>query len=291
MVLILVSSCLALQLSLYGFDGHDNSLVRARAFHCLPSSFADNFKDFNSGSLGGLYWKLGINIQACQNRVGVLFFMCTVLAFGAMSSLELFISERVIYIRERANGYYRPMAYFFSKILFDILPLRIVPPVLIGSIAYFMIGLRAKASAFLYFLVIITLFNIVAGGLCLIIASVAPSVAAANIIAIACILVATLFAGFLVNRETLPPSLSWIFFGSFFSYAFESLLVNELSKMPIIIDPKGVKPYPGTGDFILRLFGMQDNRFFLDIVVLFCFGLGFIIIAGILIKFFVKEKR
>lgn len=241
--------------------------------------------------LGGLYWKLGINLQASQNRVGVLFFMCTVLAFGAMSSLELFISERVIYIRERANGYYRPMAYFFSKILFDILPLRIVPPLLMGSIAYFMIGLRSSPLSFFYFLTIIVLFNIVAGALCLIIASVAPSVAAANVIAIGCILVATLFAGFLVNRDSLPPWLSWVFYSSFFAYAFEALLINELTRMPIIIDAQGVKPYPGSGDFILRLFGMDVDRFYLDIVVLFCFGFIFIVIAGILIKYFVKEKR
>jgi len=29
-------------------------------------------------------------------------------------------------VRERANGYYYPSAYFFSKIMFDVLPLRIV---------------------------------------------------------------------------------------------------------------------------------------------------------------------
>jgi ABC-type multidrug transport system permease subunit len=125
--------------------------------------------------LGAIYWNLGINLAASQNRVGVIFFMCSVLAFSAMSSLELFVSERTLYTREKANGYYRPMAYFFSKIVFDIIPLRVIPPLIIGGISYYMIGLRSNLNHFFWFLLILVLFNIVAGSLCLVIASIAPS--------------------------------------------------------------------------------------------------------------------
>lgn len=260
-----------------------------RNFYLMPAHFGSSA--ILGLLLGGIYWKLGINLQACQNRVGVIFFMLSVLGFGAMSSLELFVSERVIYTRERANGYYRSMAYFLSKILFDIIPLRVIPPIIMGSICYYMIGLRAGINHFFWFIFIMVLFNIVAGGMCLVIASLAPNVAAANVIAIAAILVNTLFGGFLINKNTLPNWLSWLFYLSYWNYSFESLLINEFLGMAILIDPKGVREYPGRGEFILDLFGMVQDSFYPDIIVLGSYGIFFILLSGLMITIFVKEKR
>jgi hypothetical protein len=69
---------------------------------------------------------LGVNIAGCQSRIGSIFFMCSLLCFAAMSSLELFITEREVFVRERANGYYRGLSYYFAKILFDVIPLRVL---------------------------------------------------------------------------------------------------------------------------------------------------------------------
>ena len=143
-----------------------------RNFYLMPAHFGSAV--ILGLLLGGIYWQLGINLAASQNRVGVIFFLCSVLAFSAMSSLELFVSERTLYTREKANGYYRPMSYFFSKIAFDIIPLRVAPPLIMGSICYYMIGLRGNWNHFFWFLLILTLFNVVAGSLCLVIASIAP---------------------------------------------------------------------------------------------------------------------
>jgi hypothetical protein len=63
----------------------------------------------------------------------------------------------------------------FSKVVFDIVPLRIIPPILMGSIAYYMIGLRAEFDHFLWFILLLVLFNIISGGMCLCIAAIAPN--------------------------------------------------------------------------------------------------------------------
>lgn len=131
------------------------------------------------------------------------------------------------------------MAYFLSKIAFDIIPLRIVPPILMGGIMYYMIGLRKEWNHFLWFLLIMVLFNLVSGGMCLIIASISPSVAAANIYAIILILSNSLFGGFLLNKSTMPWYISWMQYLSFWNYAFEALLINELDGFSIVIDPRG----------------------------------------------------
>lgn len=127
--------------------------------------------------------------------------MCLLLAFGAMTSLELFIAERAVFIRERANGYYHSSAYFLSKILFDVIPLRVIPPILLGSICYFLMGLRQGTYHFLFFILCTVLFNVTVGGLCLMVGVIVPNVALGNIIALAANLYFMLFGGFLINTS------------------------------------------------------------------------------------------
>lgn len=261
-----------------------------RNFYLMPAHFLSAL--VMGILLGLIYYQLGINIAACQNRMGTIFFMCCLLAFGAMSSLELFIMERSIYVRERANGYYYPSAYFISKTLFDIIPLRIFPPIIMGAICYYLIGLRhTSVSHFFWFILIMILFNIVSGAMCIAIGAIAPSVAAGNVTATLFILSSALFGGFLLNKDSIPAYLSWIQYLSYWNYAFEALLINELHGFKIIIDPKGMPPTPGDGDFFLAELGMDHNRFYIDIIILSCFAVVYIVASGFLMKIFVKEKR
>ena len=74
-----------------------------------------------------------------------------------------------------ANGYYSPIAYFLSKVLFDIIPLRLVPSVILGCIVYGLVGLVPNLVEFWKFLLILVLFNLAAASVVLFL-----SVAVAN---------------------------------------------------------------------------------------------------------------
>lgn len=65
---------------------------------------------------GTLFWKLSNDISAFQNRLGIFFFLFAVLSFGCLSSLQIFADERVLFVRERANGFYGVGVYFLSKV-------------------------------------------------------------------------------------------------------------------------------------------------------------------------------
>jgi ABC-type multidrug transport system permease subunit len=161
-----------------------------------------------------------------------------------------------------------------------------------GSISYYMIGLRStNISHFLYFLLILILFNIVAGSACICIAAIAPNVASANVITIMVILISSLFGGFLINRKIIPIYLQWMQYISFWNYPFEALMINEFFGAEILIDPEGMRAYPGTGIFILNNLGMSPNRFFIDIIITSLFAIFFLILSAVLLNFFVKEKR
>lgn len=81
-----------------------------------------------------------------QDRCGSLFFMCMYLSLMSLSSLPLWRDDRLVFMKERAAGAYGTAAYFMAVVLFDVLPLRVLPPLLFTLTSYSMIGLRAGGS-------------------------------------------------------------------------------------------------------------------------------------------------
>jgi type III secretory pathway component EscS len=82
----------------------------------------------------------------------------------------------------RANGYYSSFTYFASKILFDILPLRVVPPILFGGIVYGLVGLVPTVTAFWKFILTLVLFNLTTASAILLISVACESISVANLI-------------------------------------------------------------------------------------------------------------
>lgn len=150
--------------------------------------------------LGSLFWQVDVDLSGVQNRLGVLFFMCALLGFAATSALDMFNKERILFMRERENGYYSPGSYFIAKVLFDVVPLRVFPPLVMGSISYYMIGLNSALHIFGKFLLVLVLFNLAAAGLCLCFATAFKNLSAANLLANLVILFSMLFGGFLLNK-------------------------------------------------------------------------------------------
>lgn len=66
---------------------------------------------------GLLFWKVDNTLAGFQNRLGVMFFICALFGFQCLTSLQAFASERLIFVRERANRYYSPITYFTSKVM------------------------------------------------------------------------------------------------------------------------------------------------------------------------------
>lgn len=65
---------------------------------------------------GLLYHGITNDIAGFQNRLGLFFFILALFGFSTLTSLGVFANERVLFVRERANGYYSPVTYFTSKV-------------------------------------------------------------------------------------------------------------------------------------------------------------------------------
>lgn len=56
------------------------------------------------------------DIPGFQNRMGLFFFVLALFGFSCLTSLEAFAKERILFMRERSNGYYTPFTYFTAKV-------------------------------------------------------------------------------------------------------------------------------------------------------------------------------
>ncbi|KAH7048798.1 hypothetical protein BKA57DRAFT_485477 [Linnemannia elongata] len=241
--------------------------------------------------VGGLYFDVAMNLAGFQNRAGSLFFMLALLGFSSISALGAFTDTRTLFVKERSNGYYPPMPFIISTLLFDLIPLRIIPAILMGSVSYFMIGLTANAQTFFKFLLVMVLFNVSTAMFCLVIAAGVRTTGVASLASSIVMLFMLLFGGFLINSKQIPKALTWIQYLSMFKYGFEALAVNEVATTKLIDNIQGVA-FNVPGSLILqKLFGFELGSYWRNVIVLVGFILLFVATFWILVSLRLKERK
>ncbi|KAK7903728.1 FAD-dependent urate hydroxylase [Exophiala xenobiotica] len=241
---------------------------------------------------GWLFYGITDDIGGFQNRLGLFFFLLALFGFSTLTSLNVFSSERLIFVRERANGYYAPITYFAAKVIFDIVPLRLLPPIIMGVIIYPMSGLLPKWGTFFTFILILVLFNLAAAAICLTIGILFKDPAVANLIGSLVMLFSLLFAGLLLNlnHDSTQMAAQWLQKLSIFHYGYEALIVNEVAKLRLKDHRYGLDiEVPGAS--ILSAFGFDNLALWGDVIGLAVFAGAFIIIAYGAMHILLVEKR
>lgn len=268
--------------------------------------------------LSGLtFFKLGFDIAGTQNRVG--FCYCGVL-FGAllsMSSIDLFVSERILYWREQASGAYTTTAYFISKLIVDLVPFRVLPAITFALVAYYMVGLQASLAHFSLFTLTLVLSNMVAGASVFVISTGCANVPSASLIGVVYFLFNIVFGGPFLSRalnapgedgepRTLEadrtlPAMAFLSYFSFFFYAFETLVANEFVGLDLYINASGVEmPTEANGDehiqdmsgaTFLELMNWSPDHKLVNLIVLMCMAVTFNLVAFLLLKFAHKRSK
>jgi len=176
--------------------------------------------------LGFLFYGLTDDIKGFQNRLGLFLFVLSLFGFSSLTILTVFAPERLLFTRERAKGYYSPPAYFAAKVIFDIIPLRLLPPIILGIIVYPMTGLIPAWPNFLKFTLFLVLFNLAAAAIFLFIGIVFRNSGVANLIGVLVMLFSLLFSGFFLNKESIPGVAKWLQSVCLSSFFFLSILIG-----------------------------------------------------------------
>lgn len=244
------------------------------------------------GLVGGLiFHNVTDNLAGFQNRMGAFFFILTFFGFASLSSMDLFIAERPIFLRETGAKYYNAWSYFVAKMTLDTLLLRVVPASVFACIFYWLMALQAAAARFLLFWVTLVLFNVAAGSISVLVGVLSTRVGSANLAATVVLLVMLLFGGFLLNAETMPASVAWLQHLSIFNYAFEILMVNELEGIVLSFDAPGYPAVPVYGEVYLRTLNMEATERYYDVAALAVGAIGLQVLAFIALAFQVPSHR
>uniref|UniRef100_A0A673C1Y3 ATP-binding cassette sub-family G member 2-like n=1 Tax=Sphaeramia orbicularis TaxID=375764 RepID=A0A673C1Y3_9TELE len=224
-----------------------------------------------------------------QNRFGALFFIVVNQCFSSLSSAELFITERKLFIHEYISGYYRVSVYFLCKILSDIITLRTIPAIVFSCVAYFMIGLKPTAEAFFLFMFTVALVSYTATSMALAISADQTVVAIANIfMTIACVFM-MIFAGLLVSLPSIVSWLAWLKYFSIPRYGLGALQVNEFVGLKFC-DSAGLFSVCRTGEDFLQTQGVDYSTWGLwqNHVALSVMTVVFLTIAYLKLRFIRK---
>eukprot|EP01096_Ripella_sp_DP13-Kostka_P011308 TRINITY_DN4539_c2_g1_i1.p1 TRINITY_DN4539_c2_g1~~TRINITY_DN4539_c2_g1_i1.p1 ORF type:complete len:634 (+),score=226.16 TRINITY_DN4539_c2_g1_i1:66-1967(+) len=245
----------------------DSNVVYVRTFAAV----------FVSLLLGVIFFQdNGTGDEAVDRSNGILFLMCCFALF-ALPSISKFIEERVLYTREHSSGCYGALPYLLSHFLVE-LPILALTVFCYGVISYYLIGYRVDLKYFAFFVVTEFLVVQVGYGVCQTIAAFVNTNNVAIAVYVVFLLYSLLLGGFIIRKDQLPASLSWIIYTSYFYYGFAALIMNEFEG-----DEANAR--------VIRSFDLEDANKYVDSAVLFVLWIVFQLLQYILLRYFNKEKR
>ncbi|XP_078269100.1 broad substrate specificity ATP-binding cassette transporter ABCG2-like [Rhinoraja longicauda] len=177
--------------------------------------------------VGAIFFQVENNMAGIQNRVGAMFFLTTNQCFTSISVIELFVSEKKIFMHEYISGYYRIISYFLAKLFVDLIPMRAVPSIIFTFVIYFMIGFRLDVGAFFVAMLTLVQVSVTATSLGLAVATGQNIIGIANLIISIIFVIMIIFSGLLVNLPSVLSWLSWLQYLSIPRYGLTALEVNE----------------------------------------------------------------
>lgn len=239
---------------------------------------------------GYLYYNVTNDISGFQNRLGLFFFVLALFGFSCLTGLHSFAQERIIFIRERANNYYHPAAYYVSKMVCDLLPLRVLPPIILLSIMYPLVGLSMEHNGFLKALAVLVLFNVAVAIEVLIVGILIKDPGSSTILGVLILLFSMLFAGLFINSDDLKVQIKWLQWISLFHYAYEALAINEVKDL-ILKEKKYGLSIEVPGAVILSTFGFEVSAFWKDVSYLVGWAVAFLVLGYIFLHRFTVERR
>ncbi|CAL9730569.1 hypothetical protein MOUN0_J08856 [Monosporozyma unispora] len=242
--------------------------------------------------LGMVYYDVTNDISGFQNRMGLFFFILTYFGFITFTGLSSFSMERIIFLKERSNNYYLPSAYYISKIISDILPLRVIPPVIVVIIIYPLVGLNMMETSMIWkSILILILFNCGISMEIMTVGIIFHDLNNSIIVSVVILLFSILFSGLFINTKDITNySIKYCKNVSIFYYAYETLLINEVKTL-ILKERKYGLNIEIPGATILSTFGFQIQNFGFDIKMLILFNVVFIFVGYLALRLIVIERR
>ena len=96
--------------------------------------------------MGFLFFQLDANLVGVRSRAGVIYMLAlTQFLFAMLGTLNVFITEKPVFLRECLDRLYSPAQLYLSKVVVDV-PMQAFYAGLIGCIVYPLVGLNDNSA-------------------------------------------------------------------------------------------------------------------------------------------------
>lgn len=231
-----------------------------------------------------VYWGQHMDQKGVMNIKGIFFLMITNMTLqSTMAIICTFSNEIPVFQKEYAAGLYRIETYFLAKTLAE-LPVFIMIPIIFTSIVYFSVGLRHNTGAFFVCLSVMILIVNVGCSFGYAVSCLSSNTMIALAILSPIYIPIILFGGHFLHIDSIPVSLRWIKYLSWFYFGYEILSINQWAKIDKI-ECEAAKPicFLQGADVLKQLNFKKDNITF-DFTMLIVLVAGYRIIAYIILS-------
>jgi len=251
--------------------------------------------------VGTLFYQQPHTQIGAQNRVALCFFGTLFCALNAVSQIPIIVEDRAAYYREHASGTYRSFTYLASIILAE-LPITLVASVLWTTPVYWLAGMAPVFDKFLYWFAVLTLCSMAFNSWCQCCACAAPSLEVATATSTGVITFFTMFAGFMIPKNSIPDYWIWAYHISIPRYSVEACTVNELedtayyctedeyTEIEACGTTKEACQYTN-GDQVISMFDMDAGMKGWDLFILFVYMLFLVGVTHLALRYLRVIKR
>ncbi|KAI9358337.1 hypothetical protein DFJ73DRAFT_957802 [Zopfochytrium polystomum] len=183
-----------------------------------------------------------LTLSSLQGRLGSFTFVLAFVGFSSLTAAGSITSHLSLQARERASGYYSSFPAYFINVTYDLLYIRLLPVVAVTILTLLLVGSTSGPIHFVKHFAVLVVFSALTSLLAMAIglavgagSSSAGAGGSNGRLAVATLVIATvvlwmlLFSGFVITEDVIPTHLRWMKYLSFFYYAFEAMIVNDLT--------------------------------------------------------------
>ena len=180
--------------------------------------------------LGSVFSDLGKDTSGIRGRFGILFFIVLFLATLSLSTLPLWSEDTTLFAAERASGSTSTWSYFTSKVVCEMIPLRLLPPLVFLS-SHAACGLNDYTGVgVLTFAATLVVANIAGASMCMAVGVLfSEDSGTAATVGTSLNLLFIFFTGFLVNARSIPHAVAFLREASWSNRALKALILNEFA--------------------------------------------------------------